>query len=304
MKIIKQILAICLALTSFNSFASEAASGEANKKNHNFYIKAVGGGTYTNGFDTRIRYTDEKFNTDTSWDSKSSGFAQIGVGVWSDTLRGSFELNYIKPFGNTFNIKDKDKHVKDLMRQWTKTVMSDTQEIAKAMNLLEVKKSEIKMELDDYHIFIARISADIVKQQDYSCYLSFGMGASYFGGDLKEDMDYKLSHEGQNMKGVINVESKLKKEFHPTALFGLGADYKINESISLVAQYDLMITSVEMQIEKTTTKNKITVDGQFIQNPISGKFLDGNPVENDQIIKIDIFEMYNHNFGIGLKINF
>ena len=247
MKKIKQILAMSLACASFNVFADE----DVKQQNHNFYIKAMGGVSITNDFDLKTRTDFDDFEE--GYKSESSGFGEIGIGVWSEILRGSFELNYIKPFGSKFEVKDKDKIGKDYLKISCRSMGLSSNEIKMQMNMIDIKKSESKLELDDHHILMARVNADLVKQENYSLYISSGFGASYFGGTLKNDFEFQAKMGGNTER---NIEVKLKKEFHLTCILGLGFDYKINDMFALTAKYDFVITNVDLKTENLTIKIK------------------------------------------------
>jgi len=356
---INKILLISLAISSVNAFAIDGLE----EKDTSFYLKGLGGGTYSHDIDIENKgpnYAKDKFESD------FSGFAQIGLGVKYQPMRASFEIDYIKPFGSKFTMKDSDQlFKKDSVSVKTKTGSMTAGEIKESLlkeldaatskdqaeqiiirfvdsrndvslgvtrnNMIEsiknnfeeqpndhkkeflvkqinelgdekfnldqsnsvvstsspVTKSEVTMELEDYHVFLGRVSFDIIDKDNYSLYISAGGGFSYFGGNIKIQVDAK-SPDGQ-VNQVTKV--KFKPDFYPTGLVGLGMGYKINDSMSLIAQYDFTFTSADLMSEKTERTE--TING-----------VAETPVMLDRKEKIGKIDLYNHNFGVGLKIQF
>ena len=327
---INRILLLSFTMTCFSAFAINGPE----EQNTSFYFKGLGGGTYSQDIDIK---SDKPIKLEDKFEADFSGLVQVGVGVKYEPIRASFEIDYMKPFGNKFTMKDSigmdvqgllsnlsnlsnmlnaitsrdefeqylhafnsfapdpnnktpaelQDHISSVADKLFLTMDIDKikkvfTEILKGMQEYVGKKKSValktELELEDYHVFVGRANFDIIDKANYSFYVSAGAGFSYFCGNMKINSDYYETHTK-----IVTFKLKpdfylVKPDFYLTGLLGLGMGYKINDAISIMAQYDFTFTSEDVTFEPDEKNSKVTI-----------------PLET----KIDL---YNHNFGLGLKI--
>jgi hypothetical protein len=103
---INKILVISWAISSLNAFAI----GGYEEKNTSFYLKGLGGRTYSHDIKVKtVNLNDLDKESECRLESDLSIFGQVGIGLKYQPMRTSFEIDYIKPFGKKFINKDSDK---------------------------------------------------------------------------------------------------------------------------------------------------------------------------------------------------